>query len=156
MKKIFGIMVLCLLLSGNAYSGEYSGLLKKAKTKNSDKLLKVLDETILGLEFEKDVVQICYDAIRIINREKLNKTINEIKKCEPLVNRYMDYIDLTKIYENKNFAKKLDKIYYKIQDGKITSVTLKDFENKLYKLGNVAKEIDDLYTEIRLLDPRDK
>jgi hypothetical protein len=143
-------------LSGNAYSGEYSGLLKKAKTKNSDKLLKVLDETILGLEFEKDVVQICYDAIRIINREKLNKTINEIKKCEPLVNRYMDYIDLTKIYENKNFAKKLDKIYYKIQDGKITSVTLKDFENKLYKLGNVAKEIDDLYTEIRLLDPRDK
>ena len=149
-------MVLCLLLSGNAYSGEYSGLLKKAKTKNSDKLLKVLDETILGLEFEKDVVQICYDAIRIINREKLNKTINEIKKCEPLVNRYMDYIDLTKIYENKNFAKKLDKIYYKIQDGKITSVTLKDFENKLYKLGNVAKEIDDLYTEIRLLDPRDK
>ena len=123
-------MVLCLLLSGNAYSGEYSGLLKKAKTKNSDKLLKVLDETILGLEFEKDVVQICYDAIRIINREKLNKTINEIKKCEPLVNRYMDYIDLTKIYENKNFAKKLDKIYYKIQDGKITSVTLKDFENK--------------------------
>jgi SpoVK/Ycf46/Vps4 family AAA+-type ATPase len=156
MKKIFGIMVLCLLLSGNAYSGEYSGLLKKAKTKNSDKLLKVLDETILGLEFEKDVVQICYDAIRIINREKLNKTINEIKKCEPLVNRYMDYIDLTKIYENKNFAKKLDKIYYKIQDGKITSVTLKDFENKLYKLGNVAKEIDDVYTEIRLLDPRDK
>tara|TARA_B110000114_G_scaffold40013_1_gene41916 strand:+ start:314 stop:784 length:471 start_codon:yes stop_codon:yes gene_type:complete len=156
MKKIFGIMVLCLLLSGNAYSGEYSGLLKKAKTKNSDKLLKVLDETILGLEFEKDVVQICYDAIRIINREKLNKTINEIKKCEPLVNRYMDYIDLTKIYENKNFAKKLDKIYYKIQDGKITSVTLKDFKNKLYKLGNVAKEIDDLYTEIRLLDPRDK
>ena len=149
-------MVLCLLLSGNAYSGEYSGLLKKAKTKNSDKLLKVLDETILGLEFEKDVVQICYDAIRIINREKLNKTINEIKKCEPLVNRYMDYIDLTKIYENKNFAKKLDKIYYKIQDGKITSVTLKDFKNKLYKLGNVAKEIDDLYTEIRLLDPRDK
>ena len=155
MKKLLGIIVLGLLLSGNAYSGEYTSLLKKSKTNNSDKMLKVLDETILGLEFEKDIVQMCYDAIKVINGEQKKKTINEIKKCEPLVDRYMDYIDLTKIYENEKFFKKMEKIYYKINDGKITSITLSDFENKINKLNDVATEINDIYTEIRLLDPRD-
>ena len=50
----------------------------------------------------------------------------------------------------------MEKIYYKINDGKITSITLSDFENKINKLNNVATEINDIYTEIRLLDPRDK
>ena len=80
MKKLLGIVVLFLLLSFNAYSSEYSSLFKKSKTKNSDKLLKVLDETILGLEFEKGIVQMCYDAIKVINGEEKKKTINEIKK----------------------------------------------------------------------------
>ena len=118
-------------------------------------MLKVLDETILGLEFEKGIVQMCYDAIKVINGEEKKKTINEIKKCEPLVDRYMDYIDLTKIYENEKFFKKMEKIYYKINDGKITLISLSDFENKINKLNNVATEINDIYTEIRLLDPRD-
>ena len=73
MKKLLGILVLGLLLSGNVYSGEYTSLLKKSKTNNSDKMLKVLDETILGLEFEKDIVQMCYDAIKVINGEQKKK-----------------------------------------------------------------------------------
>ena len=155
MKNILGIVVLLLMLSGNAYSGEYSSLLKKSKTNNSSKMLRVLDETILGLEFEKSIVQMCYDAIKVINGEQKKKTINEIKKCEPLVDRYMDYIDLTKIYENEKFFKKMKEIYYKINDGKMTSISLSDFEKKINKLNNVATEINDIYTEIRLLDPRD-
>lgn len=150
----FIIIIFIVIIPNLVFSGEYSGLLKKSKTKNSEKLLKVVDETILGLKFEKDIVQICLDAIKVINGEQKKKSINEIKKCEPLVDRYTDYLDLTKIYENKNFIKKIDKIYYKIKDGKITLITLVDFENKIIQLGAVASEINDLYTEIRLLDPR--
>jgi hypothetical protein len=153
MKKVI-IIIFFVLIPNLVFSGEYSSLLKKSKTKNSDKLVKVMDETILGLKFEKKIVQICYDEMKIINKEQKHKTVNEIKKCDPLVNRYMDYIDLTKIYESKSFAKKIDKIYYKIKDGKITSLTLSDFENKINELSNAATEIDNLYTEIRLLDPR--
>ena len=153
MKKIV-IIIFFVLIPNLVFSGEYSSLLKKSKTKDSDKLIKVMDETILGLQFEKKIVEICYDKIKIINKEKKIKTINEIKKCDPLVNRYMDYIDLTKIYESKSFVKKIDKIYYKIKEGKITSLSLSDFENKINELSNAAIEIDNLYTEIRLLDPR--
>ena len=138
-----------------ALSGEYSDLLKRSKTKNSNKLLKVIDETIKGLEFEMSIVEICYQELKIFNSDKKNKTINEVKKCEPLVDRYMDYIDLTKIYENEKFGKKLENIWYKIQDGKIKSITLKDFENKINRLSNTASEIENLYTKIRLLDPRE-
>ena len=143
-----------MFFTTNSYSGEYSSLLKKSKTKNTEKLLVVLDQTILGLKFEKDIVQICLDAIEEINKEQKNKTINEIQRCNLLVDRYLDYLDLTKIYENKNFIKELDKIYYKIKDGKITSISLSDFENKINQLSEVAIEINDLYTKIRLLDPR--
>ena len=138
-----------------ALSGEYSDLLKRSKTKNSNKLLKVIDETIKGLEFEMSIVEICYQELKIFNSDKKNKTINEVKKCDPLVDRYMDYIDLTKIYENEKFGKKLENIWYKIQDGKIKSITLKDFENKINRLSNTASEIENLYTKIRLLDPRE-
>jgi len=154
MKKILNIIIIILFFTTNSYSGEYSSLLKKSKTKNTEKLLVVLDQTILGLKFEKDIVQICLDAIEEINKEQKNKTINEIQRCNLLVDRYLDYLDLTKIYENKNFIKELDKIYYKIKDGKITSISLSDFENKINQLSEVAIEINDLYTRIRLLDPR--
>jgi|SRR5210317_644949 hypothetical protein len=154
MKKILNIIIIILFFTTNSYSGEYSSLLKKSKTKNTEKLLVVLDQTILGLKFEKDIVQICLDAIEEINKEQKNKTINEIERCNLLVDRYLDYLDLTKIYENKNFIKELDKIYYKIKDGKITSISLSDFENKINQLSEVAIEINDLYTRIRLLDPR--
>ena len=154
MKKILKVVIITLFFTTNSYSGEYSSLLKKSKTKNTEKLLVVLDQTILGLKFEKDIVQICLDAIDEINKEQKNKTINEIKRCNLLVDRYLDYLDLTKIYENKNFIKELDKIYYKIKDGKITSISLSDFENKINQLSEVAIEINDLYTRIRLLDPR--
>lgn len=154
MKKIINIIIIILFFTSNSYSGEYSSLLKKSKTKNSEKLLVVLDQTILGLKFERDIVQICLDAIEEINKEQKNKTINEIERCNLLVDRYLDYLDLTKIYENKNFIKELDKIYYKIKDGKITSISLSDFENKINQLSEVAIEINDLYTKIRLLDPR--
>jgi len=154
MKKILNIIIIILFFTTNSYSGEYSSLLKKSKTKNTEKLLVVLDQTILGLKFEKDIVQICLDAIEEINKEQKNKTINEIERCNLLVDRYLDYLDLTKIYENKNFIKELDKIYYKIKDGKITSISLSDFENKINQLSEVAIEINDLYTKIRLLDPR--
>ena len=154
MKKILNIIIIILFFTTNSYSGEYSSLLKKSKTKNTEKLLEVLDQTILGLKFEKDIVQICLDAIEEINKEQKNKTINEIQRCNLLVDRYLDYLDLTKIYENKNFIKELDKIYYKIKDGKITSISLSDFENKINQLSEVAIEINDLYTRIRLLDPR--
>ena len=154
MKKILNIIIIILFFTTNSYSGEYSSLLKKSKTKNTEKLLVVLDQTILGLKFEKDIVQICVDAIEEINKEQKNKTINEIERCNLLVDRYLDYLDLTKIYENKNFIKELDKIYYKIKDGKITSISLSDFENKINQLSEVAIEINDLYTRIRLLDPR--
>ena len=154
MKKILNIIIIILFFTTNSYSGEYSSLLKKSKTKNTEKLLVVLDQTILGLKFEKDIVQICLDAIDEINKEQKNKTINEIERCNLLVDRYLDYLDLTKIYENKNFIKELDKIYYKIKDGKITSISLSDFENKINQLSEVAIEINDLYTKIRLLDPR--
>ena len=154
MKKILNIIIIILFFTTNSYSGEYSSLLKKSKTKNTEKLLVVLDQTILGLKFEKDIVQICLDAIDEINKEQKNKTINEIERCNLLVDRYLDYLDLTKIYENKNFIKELDKIYYKIKDGKITSISLSDFENKINQLSEVAIEINDLYTRIRLLDPR--
>jgi len=154
MKKILKVVIITLFFTTNSYSGEYSSLLKKSKTKKTEKLLVVLDQTILGLKFEKDIVQICLDAIDEINKEQKNKTINEIKRCNLLVDRYLDYLDLTKIYENKNFIKELDKIYYKIKDGKITSISLSDFENKINQLSEVAIEINDLYTRIRLLDPR--
>ena len=154
MKKILNIIIIILFFTTNSYSGEYSSLLKKSKTKKTEKLLVVLDQTILGLKFEKDIVQICLDAIDEINKEQKNKTINEIQRCNLLVDRYLDYLDLTKIYENKNFIKELDKIYYKIKDGKITSISLSDFENKINQLSEVAIEINDLYTKIRLLDPR--
>lgn len=154
MKKILNIIIIIFFFTSNSYSGEYSSLLKKSKTKNSEKLLVVLDQTILGLKFERDIVQICLYAIEEINKEQKNKTINEIERCNLLVDRYLDYLDLTKIYENKNFIKELDKIYYKIKDGKITSISLSGFENKINQLSEVAIEINDLYTKIRLLDPR--
>ena len=66
----FIIIIFIVIIPNLVFSGEYSGLLKKSKTKNSEKLLKVVDETILGLKFEKDIVQICLDAIKVINGEQ--------------------------------------------------------------------------------------
>lgn len=81
MKNILGIVVLLLMLSGNAYSGEYSSLLKKSKTNNSSKMLKVLDETILGLEFEKGIVQMCFDAIKVINGEQKKRLSMKLRSA---------------------------------------------------------------------------
>lgn len=155
MRALLSILLIFIFLSNPSFSGEYSDLLKRSKTKNSNKLLKVIDETIKGLEVEMKIVKICYQEMKIVNGDKKNKTINEVKKCEPLVDRYNDYIDLTKIYENDKFGKKLEKIWYKIQDGKIKTISLKDFDNKINRLSNAASEIENLYTKIRLLDPRE-
>jgi hypothetical protein len=155
MRALLSILLIFIFLPNPSFSGEYSDLLKRSKTKNSNKLLKVIDETIKGLEVEMKIVKICYQEMKIVNGDKKNKTINEVKKCEPLVDRYNDYIDLTKIYENDKFGKKLEKIWYKIQDGKIKTISLKDFDNKINRLSNAASEIENLYTKIRLLDPRE-
>ena len=51
MRIFFTIVFIFIFLPNSSFSGEYSDLLKRSKTKNSNKLLKVIDETIKGLEF---------------------------------------------------------------------------------------------------------
>jgi hypothetical protein len=76
MRIFLTIVFIFIYLPNSSFSGEYSDLLKRSKTKNSNKLLKVIDETIKGLEVEMKIVKICYQEMNIVNVDKKNKTIN--------------------------------------------------------------------------------
>ena len=67
MKKLLGIVVLGLLLSGNAFSNDnrYKDYKAKLSAGSSEEKFTILKEISFALEFENDVISSCVGYIKM-------------------------------------------------------------------------------------------
>ena len=72
MKKLLGIVVLGLLLSGNAFSNDnrYIDYNAKLSTGSSEEKFTILKEISFALEFENDVISSCVSYIKMWKETK--------------------------------------------------------------------------------------
>ena len=72
MKKLLGIIVLGLLLSGNAFSNDnrYKDYNAKLSTGSTEQKFMILKEISFALEFENDVISSCVSYIKMWKETK--------------------------------------------------------------------------------------
>ena len=143
MKKFLGIIVLGLLWCNISVAGDYDSTLKKLKKANDKEIVEVLNETIIGLIYEKNIVDECFDAL---------KNDKPIEDCDIMFLRYpTNYMTLEKIYLDSKFKKKLLRLEKKINKGLIEFISIGDLAKKFNTLSDLTINIDKSYNNVRLI-----
>ena len=110
MKKLLGIVVLGLFWCNVVVAANYEELLTKAKTENNKEAIEVMDEAILGLEFENGFLEDCISEIKY-----LKKWGDSCKKVKSRLDGQMNLMD---VLDNANLINNLLEIGKKIDKGK--------------------------------------
>tara|TARA_B100001564_G_C20156743_1_gene453502 strand:+ start:7 stop:435 length:429 start_codon:yes stop_codon:yes gene_type:complete len=115
MKKLLGIVVLGLLLSGNAFSNDnrYKDYNEKLSAATSEQKFRILKEISFALEFENDVISSCVGYIKMWKETKGEMC----KKAFERLNGIMNLMNLLGSSEYKSSFKdvsnKIDKLKVK-------------------------------------------
>ena len=115
MKKILEIVVLGLLLSGNAFSNDnrYKDYNEKLSAATSEQKFRILKEISFALEFENDVISSCVGYIKMWKETKGEMC----KKAFERLNGIMNLMNLLGSSEYKSSFKdvsnKIDKLKVK-------------------------------------------
>jgi len=137
MKKLLGIVVLGLLLSGNAFAKDlYTDLITKSKTGKGDIIIEVFSEMNFAFELEISFLEDCLKELKVL------KKING-EKCSKMDSRREGMRKLWDIPSEPNFDKEMFKIVKEVDSGKRSKTEKK----KIEKLMNESNRLKDLFNE---------
>jgi len=137
MKKLLGIIVLGLLLSGNAFAKDlYTDLITKSKTGKGDIIIEVFSEMNFAFELEISFLEDCLKELKVL------KKING-EKCSKMDSRREGMRKLWDIPSEPNFDKEMFKIVKEVDSGKRSKTEKK----KIEKLMNESNRLKDLFNE---------
>jgi len=137
MKKLLGIVVLGLLLSGNAFAKDlYTDLITKSKTGKGDIIIEVFSEMNFAFELEISFLEDCLKELKVL------KKING-EKCSKMDSRREGMRKLWDIPSEPNFDKEMLKIVKEVDSGKRSKTEKK----KIEKLMNERNRLKDLFNE---------
>jgi len=137
MKKLLGIVVLGLLLSGNAFAKDlYTDLITKSKTGKGDIIIEVFSEMNFAFELEISFLEDCLKELKVL------KKING-EKCSKMDSRREGMRKLWDIPSEPNFDKEMLKIVKEVDSGKRSKTEKK----KIEKLMNESNRLKDLFNE---------
>ncbi|MDA9635035.1 hypothetical protein N9S58_00520 [Candidatus Pelagibacter sp.] len=123
MKKLLGIVVLGLLLSGNAFAKDlYTDLITKSKTGKGDIIIEVFSEMNFAFELEISFLEDCLKELKV-----LKKTNGE--KCSKMDSRREGMRKLWDIPSEPNFDKEMLKIVKEVDSGKRSKTEKKKLKN---------------------------
>ena len=88
MKKLLGIVVLSLLLSGNAFSDDnrYKDYKLKLSASSTEQKFTILKEISFALEFENDVISSCVSYIKMWKETKGEMCKKAIERLNGIMN----------------------------------------------------------------------
>jgi len=137
MKKLLGIIVLGLLLSGNAYAEDrYIDLIIKSKTGKGDVIIEVFSEVNFAFELEISFMEDCLKELKVL------KKING-EKCSKMDSRMEGISKLWEIQSEPNFNKEMLKIVKEVDSGKRS----KTEKIKIQKMMNDGSRYQDIMNE---------
>ena len=137
MKKLLGIVVLGLLLSGNAFAKDlYTDLITKSKTGKGDIIIEVFSEMNFAFELEISFLEDCLKELKVL------KKING-EKCSKMDSRREGMRKLWDIPSEPNFDKEMLKKVKEVDSGKRSKTEKK----KIEKLMNESNRLKDLFNE---------
>ena len=137
MKKLLGIVVLGLLLSGSAFAKDlYTDLITKSKTGKGDIIIEVFSEMNFAFELEISFLEDCLKELKVL------KKING-EKCSKVDSRMEGMRKLWDIPSEPNFDKEMLKIAKEVDSGKRSKTEKK----KIEKLINESNRLKDLFNE---------
>ena len=137
MKKLLGIVVLGLLLSGNAFAKDlYTDLITKSKTGKGDIIIEVFSEMNFAFELEISFLEDCLKELKVL------KKING-EKCSKMDSRTESYSKLWDISSEPNFKKEMLKIVKEVDNGKRS----KTEKLKIERLMSEGSRLQDIFNK---------
>ena len=120
MKKLLGIVVLGLLLSGNAFSNDnrYKDYKAKLSAGSSEEKFMILKEISFALEFENDVISSCVGYIKMWKETKG-------EMCKKAFERFNGIMNLMDVLGSSEY-----KISFTEVSNKIDQLKLKQLQNE--------------------------
>ena len=144
MKKLLGILVLGLLWCNTSFAANYEKLLTKAKTANNKETMEIMDEAILGLEFENGFLEDCLSEI------KYSKEWGD--NCKKAELRKEGQLNIIAVFSVVNFENNLSEIAKKIDKGeKLAFINKAELQNKIDSVKKVMGERYSLFKKINFL-----
>jgi excinuclease UvrABC helicase subunit UvrB len=136
-KKLLGISVLVLLLSGNANAKDlYTDLITKSKTGKGDIIIEVFSERNFAFELEISFMEDCLNELKVL------KKING-EKCSKMDSRTESYSKLWDISSEPNFKKEMLKIVKEVDNGKRS----KTEKLKIERLMSEGSRLQDIFNK---------
>ena len=144
MKKFSAIIVLGLLWSNVIFAANYEELLNKVKTVNNKETIEIMDEVILGFEFENSFLEDC------VNEIKYFKEWGD--KCKKVALRMDGQLNLMNVFASENLQSNLLEIGKKLDNGeKLDFIDKTNLQTKMDKIVELYGEHGSLLKKINFL-----
>ena len=142
MKKFSAIIVLGLLWSNVIFAANYEELLNKVKTVNNKETIEIMDEVILGFEFEISFLEDCVNEIKYLKKWG--------DKCKKVALRMDGQLNLVNVFASENLQSNLLEIAKKLDNGeKLDFIDKTKLQTKMDKIielygkhGSLLKKIN--------------
>ena len=134
MKKLLGIVVLGLLLSGNAFSNDnrYIDYNAKLSTGSSEEKFTILKEISFALEFENDVISSCVGYIKMWKETKG-------EMCKKAFERLNGIMNLMDVLGSSEYKISFMEVSYKIDQLKFKQLQNETENNSNSLTDNLSK-----------------
>ena len=141
---IFLFLIISLFISKSFADTKYSELVELNKSNDPKKIIKLIDNLILGFDIETSFIKDCANHLKIF-KEKSND------KCTKVYNRGDSMMRLIEILSSKDFENNLMSLAKKIDNKTIDFISVKDLEKKLELLIKKNKEFNDATSSVTFL-----
>ena len=144
MKKFSAIIVLGLLWSNVIFAANYEELLNKVKTVNNKETIEIMDEVILGFEFEISFLEDCVNEIKYLKKWG--------DKCKKVALRMDGQLNLVNVFASENLQSNLLEIAKKLDNGeKLDFIDKTKLQTKMDKIVELYGEHGSLLKKINFL-----
>ena len=144
MKKLSLYIILGLMFCNVGFTANYEELLNKGKTANYKETIGIIDEVILGFEFENSFLEDC------VNEIKYFKEWGD--KCKKVALRMDGQINLMNVLLGENLQSNLLEIGKKLDNGeKLDFIDKTKLQTKMDKIVELYGEHGSLLKKINFL-----
>ena len=142
MKKLSLYIILGLMFCNVGFTANYEELLNKGKTANYKETIGIIDEVILGFEFENSFLEDCVNEIKYFKKWG--------DKCKKVALRLDGQINLMNVFASENLQSNLLEIGKKLDNGeKLDFIDKTKLQTKMDKIielygkhGSLLKKIN--------------
>ena len=144
MQRAILFLVIGLFWCNTSFAANYEKLLTKAKTANNKETMEIMDEAILGLEFENGFLEDCLSEIKYLKEWGDN--------CKKAELRKEGQLNIIAVFSVVNFKNNLSEIAKKIDKGeKLAFINKAELQNKIDSVKKVMGERYSLFKKINFL-----